>query len=204
MKDNTNKKFWERVSKIYTLFMSKSDVMYDEVCKKLNDCIDKRADVLELACGTGQITYRMADKAKSWIATDYSENMIEEAKKRNSDSHIEFCVADATNLKYENHKFDMVVIANALHIMPNPDMALVEIKRVLKPEGILFAPTFVYEKGYSRLYIWLMERIGFITYHKWNKNELADYVNKYGFEVISNDIIKGRPLTECVLIAKRK
>lgn len=37
------------------------------------------------------------------------------------------------------------MIANALHIMPKPDEALKEIKRVLKPEGILIAPTFAKE-----------------------------------------------------------
>lgn len=40
--------------------------------------------------------------------------------------------------------FDVVVIANALHIMPAPDPAMKEIYRVLKKGGILFAPTFVY------------------------------------------------------------
>lgn len=37
------------------------------------------------------------------------------------------------------------MIANALHIMPKPDEALKEIKRVLKLEGIFIAPTFVKE-----------------------------------------------------------
>ena len=35
----------------------------------------REKQVLELACGTGQITFRMADKAAVWSATDYSENM---------------------------------------------------------------------------------------------------------------------------------
>ena len=62
-------------------------------------------------------------------------------------------IQDATKLTYESENFDVVVIANALHIMPNPDLALWEIHRVLKKDGILFAPTFVYEKGYFRLTI---------------------------------------------------
>ncbi|MFQ9418242.1 MAG: class I SAM-dependent methyltransferase [Lachnospiraceae bacterium] len=43
-----------------------------------------------------------------------------------------FEVADATDLPYENHSFDVVLIANALHIMPEPEKALKEIERVLK------------------------------------------------------------------------
>lgn len=46
------------------------------------------------------------------------------------------------------------MIANALHIMPNPDKAISEICRVLKPNGVLFAPTFV--RSESRKYkLWV-------------------------------------------------
>lgn len=93
----------------------------------------------------------MAGKSGSWEATDYSENMIKEAEKRNQGEHkceqLRFCVQDATNLTYEDEKFNVVVIANALHIMPQPEKALKEIHRVLKKDGILFAPTFVYERA---------------------------------------------------------
>ena len=61
-------------------------------------------------------------------------------------NNISFSVQDATKLTYNSEEFDVVVIANALHIMPEPNKALAEIHRVLKPNGILFAPTFVYEK----------------------------------------------------------
>lgn len=79
--------------------------------------IDPEKSVLELACGTGQITYRMTGKGKSWVATDYSENMVKEAKGRNTGnrrcSNLSYCVQDATGLTYEKGTFDVVVIANA-------------------------------------------------------------------------------------------
>lgn len=207
-KDNTNKRFWERVAKIYTIFMAKNDDAYDIICNKLEEYIDDGKNVLELACGTGQITFRMADKSNFWEATDYSENMVNEAEKRNAEEvkydNICFRVQDATNLTYERDKFDVVVIANALHIMPNPDLALKEIYRVLKKDGILFAPTFVYEKGYSRSLAWLMERVGFKTYHKWKKDEFVEYVSGRGFHVIDASLVKGKPASECVLVGSKK
>jgi len=51
----------------------------------------------------------------SWEATDFSEKMIEEAKVRTSNLPVTFTVQDATNLPYEDGRFDTVVIANALH-----------------------------------------------------------------------------------------
>lgn len=207
VKDNTNKGFWERFAKIYTAFMAKNNTAYEKICDRLGTYIDNEKSVLELACGTGQITFRLADKSHLWEATDYSENMIKEAEKRNmgenKSNKICFSVQDATNLTYEKESFDVVIIANALHIMPKPDRALNEIHRVLKKEGILFAPTFVYEKGYSKPLIWLMERIGFQTYHKWKKNEFAEYVSRKGFHIMDTTLIKGKPLSECILVGKK-
>ena len=75
--------------------------------------------------------------------------------------NISFSVQDATRLTYNSEEFDVVVIANALHIMPEPNKALAEIHRVLKPNGILFAPTFVYEKRYYKTDIFIMKLLGF-------------------------------------------
>lgn len=207
-KDNTNKGFWEKFAKIYTAFMNKNNTAYDVICENLDKYIDDKKNVLELACGTGQITFRMAGRAGTWEATDYSVNMIDEAQKRNTGENycgnVCFRVQDATDLTYENNQFDVVVIANALHIMPSPDAALNEISRVLKPGGILFAPTFVYEKGYSKALLWIMEKLGFKTYHKWQKDEFTEYVSRRGFQVIDAALVKGKPLSECVLAACKR
>lgn len=206
-KDNTNKTFWDRFAKIYTGFMSKNQNTYKRISLYLSEYIGEDKKVLELACGTGQITFLSASNSALWEATDYSEKMVLEAQKRNKEScgigQINFSIQDATQLKYEDAAFDVVVIANALHIMPDPDKALSEIKRVLKKDGILFAPVFVYEKGYSKLLIWLMEKAGFITYHKWNQKEYEDYIANSGFSIKKSLLEKGKPLSECVLIATK-
>lgn len=206
MKENTNKGFWNTVAKIYTPFMAKNNAAYDSICKILEPYIDARTSVLELACGTGQISFRMAAKSRAWEATDYSEKMIDEAKKcaGNQCPQLVFSVQDATDLTYEAEKFDVAVIANALHIMPRPDAAIKEIHRVLKKDGLLFAPTFVYEKVYSKQSIFLMEKLGFKTYHKWTKREFEHYIADRGFEITQSVLLKGKPLYECVLIGKKQ
>lgn len=181
--------------------MSANNKAYDKACLKLDKYIDKNKTVLELACGTGQLSFRMYDKAQNWQATDYSENMIKDARKRNTDSKLNFSIQDATNLTYADESFDIVVIANALHIMPDPGKALTEIGRVLKPGGILFAPTFVYKKKKLNLIIWIMEKFGFKTYNKWTSIEFVKYVCSTGFKVIDSTLIKAKPLHECVLVA---
>ena len=201
--DKSNKSFWERFAFIYTGFMKKNDIVYDELCGCLGKQLTYADSVLELACGTGQITHRLAREVKTWTATDFSPKMLEEAKKQGKEDNIEFSVADATTLLYDDKSFDVVVIANALHIMPEPDKALSEIYRVLKQGGLLFAPTFVYNGNYNKLLIWLMEKLGFHTFHKWKEKELKDFVASYGFTLESDEVIKAKPLDECVLIGRK-
>jgi ubiquinone/menaquinone biosynthesis C-methylase UbiE len=69
--------------------------------------------------------------------------------------------------KYDQCSFDAVVIANALHIMPNPEKALKEIQRVLKVGGLMIAPTFTRENIKSKWVEHVMEAVGFKTYSKW-------------------------------------
>ena len=162
------------------------------------------ADILELACGTGQLSFPLSDCTNSWTATDFSENMIKQAKRRGTTEKLSFCVADATALSYENENFDCVVISNALHIMPEPEKAMQEIRRVLKKDGILYAPTFLWaEKKSSGLRKRLMSITGFKAYKEWNKENFCEFITDYGFTVVKVNLVDGGLAPVGVLIAKK-
>lgn len=180
----SNKRFWERVARLYTPMQEKKNAnLYCELSKIISKTLDKKMHVLELACGTGQLTLPLYKQVAAWEATDFSERMIEEAKARAAGLPVAFTVQDATYLPYENERFDTVIIANALHIMPNPDQALTEIRRVLKAGGLLIAPTFVYDGKINRIWIAIMELIGFRTFHKWKSGEYIKHVCQKGFHL---------------------
>ena len=70
--------FWDRYAKMYTAFQERKNLkLYNNVGEFINRFLDSKMSVLELACGTGQITKRCASHAGKWTATDFSENMIE-------------------------------------------------------------------------------------------------------------------------------
>ncbi|MCD7950954.1 MAG: class I SAM-dependent methyltransferase [Erysipelotrichaceae bacterium] len=198
---NDNKSFWEKVAFIYTKFMHKNNSTYDDICSIINQYLDESMNVLELACGTGQLSKSLYNKVDNYVATDFSLKMIQHAKKDHP--QITFSVADATNLHYKDQTFDVVIISNALHIMPYPDVALKEISRVLKPNGLIIAPTFVYEANYNKLQIWFLEKAGFHTFHKWSRMEYIQYISSFGFNEIESQLLKGSPLDECIYIGRK-
>ena len=135
---------------------------------------------------------QLAGSVKMLEAADFSEEMIREAKKHPSSARLHYSVQDATNLTYADASFDAVVISNALHIMPEPEKALAEIRRVLKPGGILIAPTFTAAGSLpGRMRIRIMELSGFKVFHKWTQQGYLDFLKGNGFEITCGKTFSG-------------
>lgn len=197
MKDN--KKFWDRYAKLYDFEISKfNKSAYDKMYERIRIVLNEKMKVLEIATGTGLISINVASAVKSIVATDFSTKMIAAAKKKVTPNNVEFLVEDAMNLSFLDETFDAVIISNALHIMPNPTVVLENIKRVLKPNGLLIAPTFSHghiKDSTWNFNAWVLKKIGFETYSKWTPEEYVSFISDNGFEVNNWQILKaGFPL----------
>ncbi len=202
MKAGDNKEFWQRMAKSYGPFMQHSGKLYDAICEKMRPGLTRDMNVLELACGSGQLSFRVAGAVRLWEATDFSERMIAEARKQPRSSRLHFSVQDATALPYAPDSFDAVVIANALHIMPRPELVLAEISRVLKPNGILYAPTFVHGKGAGfRLRARLLTLAGFKVYSKWTAEGFERFISEHNFLITQTTLLGGSLAPLCYLEA---
>ena len=203
MKTPDNQAFWQRWASHYTKFMQGSQPLYDDICRQIQPRLDRTMQVLELACGTGQLSFPLSGRVKSWEATDFSPAMIHAAKEIPLRSaRLHFSVQDATALPYGDGTFDAVVISNALHIMPEPDRALSEIRRVLKPEGLLFAPTFLRPtSALGRLRMRIMHLAGFHTFHSWDVEGYVNYLEAHGFQVLDRPLLGGGLLPLCCATA---
>lgn len=192
MKEKDNKGFWDRWAKRYDRVMSGDKNTYAKILNRMKKKLDRNMVVLELACGTGILSAQLAGSVKMLEATDFSEEMIKQAKQKCHSSRLRFSVQDAANLSYAPRTFDAVVISNALHIMPEPEKALAEIRRVLKPGGILIAPTFTAAGSLSgRIKIRIMELSGFKVFHKWTPKGYLDFLKKNGFKITHGRILGG-------------
>ena len=129
MKEHRN--FWDRNAAIYDRFMHKDSGAYAQMYDLLRPVV-RHKTVLELATGTGLIAKHIVSAAEHIEATDASEEMIAEAQRENYSAKLHFSVQDMFHLPYADQAFDVVIVSNALHIVPQPETALREIRRVLK------------------------------------------------------------------------
>ena len=183
---------WNFFAPIYERAMKSQKSIYDYIYKEISAAASGK-DVLELATGPGMIAKHIAPSAKSVTATDFAPKMIEAAKKGSVPDNVSFEIADATNLRYENDSFDLVVIANALHIIPEPEKALAEIDRVLKANGTLIAPNFIErEKGKKNLWQKILSLVGIKFAHEWTKEEYKTFLSDHGWQVTKSHVCKGR------------
>ena len=197
-----HKDFWDKNAGRYDRFMRKDRAAYDEMYELIRPIV-RHKTVLELASGTGLIAKHIVNAAAHIEATDASPEMIAEAKRNNRSAKLHFSVQDMFRLPYADKSFDAVIVSNALHIVPQPEKALQEIKRVLKDDGVLIAPTFTHaENSFTgKVKAFFMKLAGFPLHSRWTSEEYLRFLRQNGWAVRKSAVLKASfPLTyaECV------
>ena len=112
------------------------------------------SNVLDIACGTGDLALIFAKKGISVTGADISQNMLEVAKhkadKISKSNAPEFILASADNLPFSDNSFDSVTISFGIRNFENRGNALIEIHRVLKSGGSLA----ILEFASPRSFLW--------------------------------------------------
>ena len=101
---------------------------------------------LDLGCGTGALSQIILDVASPIQVTgiDPSEGYVAFARDQVVDARVSFLVGDAQALAFESAQFDAVVSGLVLNFVPDPDLAVSEMERVVRPGGIVAAYVWDY------------------------------------------------------------
>ena len=197
-----HKNFWDRNAGRYDRFMRKDRAAYETMYGLIRPVV-KGKTVLELATGTGLISKNIVNAAAHIEASDTSAEMIREAKRRNHSAKLHFSVQDMFCLPYADESFEVVIVSNALHIVPQPEKALAEIHRVLRDDGMLIAPTFTHAENsfFGNSKAFFLKLAGFPLHSRWTSEEYLCFLQQNGWTVRKSDVLKASfPLTyvECV------
>jgi SAM-dependent methyltransferase len=104
------------------------------------------AKILEIGAGRGDLWAKNADRLPAeWqvTLTDFSQGMLDDAQKHlgAAADHFTWQIANAQELPFEDHSFDVVLAHFMLYHVPDREQAMREIRRVLKPNGVFMAFT---------------------------------------------------------------
>ena len=94
--------------------------------------------VLELACGTGEVTRLLLSLGHEVTALDFSEAMLAVARRKHAGAKgLRFLLADAENPMEPDESYDAIVCRHLVWTLTTPDAAFAEWHRMLKPDGTL-------------------------------------------------------------------
>ncbi len=137
------KQFFNTIAHKWDLL--KLDIMGDfDLSATIIDNITPCTEVADLGCGTGELLSVLAENAEKVIGVDSSPNMLEESRKRFFDksSAIDLRLGELEHLPLRDQEAEVAIISLALHHLSNPDAAVSEAARILKPGGTLIIAEF--------------------------------------------------------------
>jgi ubiquinone/menaquinone biosynthesis C-methylase UbiE len=148
--------------------------------------------VFEFGCGTGSTALHHASFVQKIVATDFSSNMIEIARRKTLEANItnvEFQCSTLEDFKAADASFDVVMANNILHLLEDPEQASRITYRLLKPGGVFVTSTGCLGDSFSHwrvmLIIMIIMRIlrkaPFVNVLK--SVTLENYFSNAGFEI---------------------
>ena len=202
---NGKNMFWDKIAGLYDLFENiYNRKVYTGTGKKVAEYINSEDEVLECACGTGAISIYIAEKCKKLIATDFADGMLNQASKKcRHFKNVTFQKADITKLEFADNSFDKVVAGNVIHLLPEPEKALEELKRVTKTGGTIIIPTYInMSKGTGTIAVKFIEKLGASFKRQFNLESYKQFFADMGYSDVTYEVVDGRMPCAVAVIKK--
>lgn len=183
-------RFWDGAARKYATDPIADMAGYERTLERTGQLLRGTDQVIELGCGTGTTALRLAPRVARLVATDVSGEMIAIAREKAIAQHcdnIEFEVAEAGQPPGADGAFDAVLAFNLLHLVVDRSAVLAQVRRLLKPGGLLISKTTCLSEmnPFIRLAVPVMQMVGkapsaaFFT-----AAELEAEIAGAGFEII--------------------
>ena len=119
----------------YAIVGSTLQIVGEDLCEAMD--LKAGSKVLDVAAGNGMASLAAARRWCDVMSTDYVPALLERGRARAEAEGmaIEFKVADAENLPFDDNSFDVVLSTFGVMFTPNQDKAAAELMRVCRPNG---------------------------------------------------------------------
>lgn len=163
---------------------------YHRYAIALDIVVDK--DVLDLACGEGYGSSKMAEVARSVVGVDISEESVIHADKTYKRKNLSFRQGSATAVNFPDASFDIVVSFETVEHLADQEEMIAEIRRVLRPNGILVIsspnrPVYSEESGEKNEFH--VKELDFNEFNELLKTQFPA-VNYYGQRMLMGSVIQ--------------
>lgn len=136
--------------------------------EKVSKWVRKKGKTLDIGAGDGLITHLI-----NAIGIDNNDVAVKLAKEKK----VNVSKCDVYNINFSDNYFDNIYLGDVLEHLEKPDIAIHEIKRVLKSEGYLYIVTPPAKKeGLWDKY----------HYREYTPNQLIVYMEKFNFKILGN------------------
>ncbi|HEX2615994.1 MAG TPA: class I SAM-dependent methyltransferase [Flavobacteriales bacterium] len=177
----------------------------DRFCAEL----PTQAEVLELACGPGNLTRNLLERRPDLriLGTDLSPRMLELARANNPNATFE--LLDARGIATLQRHFDGVACGFCLpYLMPEETEALIrDAAQALRPKGVLYLSTMEDDPAQSGLKASSAIEGEFVHVQYYEAAWLTQVLARHGFTVLdlfrTSYVLHGRDTTDLVLVARR-
>ena len=136
---NSDARFWDKRAEKYSQRPVGDQATYEKKLEITRSYFRPDSEVLEMGCGTGSTALAHAPHVKHILATDISPGMIDIAKGKAKAAQIENITFETRAVDdhdiAESH-YDVIMALNLLHLLKDPEAAIVAAYQGLKPGGV--------------------------------------------------------------------
>ncbi len=197
---------------------NKSKTFFDEIAGKYRNLAEpgggfeglfeafasliKIETAVDLGCGEGELALKLAPNCKTIYAVDLSEEMLKFVQQKATLSNVSNLITkrgDLESLPLPDNHADLVILSQVLHHASNPEKALIEALRILKPKGRLLLLDLQ-----AHNFEWMREQMGdlWLGFTENKFNQWAQDFNLSHCKIKTIDVKQGLPLL--LMIAQKE
>ncbi len=200
--------FWDWRARQYDK-QAQQDQAYARAVERFAKYLNADDAVLDYACGTGVVAYKIAADVKEVHGIDTSAGMIDLAKERARErgvANVHFARKTIFDEGLERESYDVILAFNILHLLEDARKAVQRASELLKPGGIMVSETpCLGEAGVVlRTLLPLISTVGILSYLRTLKiSEVKDLMRDGGFQILESEVLEGT-IPSCSVVARKR